>query len=51
MSSCRQEQSGRLTDGQLRKLQRDLEIAQRNTEVLSELLSELSPGQVRRHIL
>jgi len=37
--------SGQLTQGQLRKLERDLEIAQRNMEVFSELLTELQPGQ------
>jgi len=37
--------SGKLTQGQLRKLERDLEIARRNMDVLSELLTELTPGQ------
>ena len=38
--------SGILTQGQAKKLERDLEITQRNLEVFSELLSELQPGQV-----
>ena len=38
--------SGILTHGQAKKLERDLEITQRNLEVFSELLSELQPGQV-----
>jgi len=37
--------SGILTQGQAKKLERDLEITQRNLEVFSELLSELRPGQ------
>jgi len=37
--------SGLLTQGQAKKLERDLEITQRNMEVFSELLSELRPGQ------
>eukprot|EP00090_Calanus_glacialis_P006459 TRINITY_DN15029_c0_g1_i1.p1 TRINITY_DN15029_c0_g1~~TRINITY_DN15029_c0_g1_i1.p1 ORF type:complete len:425 (+),score=129.60 TRINITY_DN15029_c0_g1_i1:53-1327(+) len=37
--------SGILTQGQAKKLERDLEITQRNMEVFSELLSELRPGQ------
>jgi len=37
--------SGILTQGQAKKLERDLEITQRNLEVFSELLSELKPGQ------
>jgi len=37
--------SGILTQGQAKKLERDLEITQRNLEVFSELLSELQPGQ------
>jgi len=37
--------SGLLTQGQARKLERDLEITQRNLEVFSELLSELQPGE------
>jgi len=37
--------SGLLTHGQAKKLERDLEITQRNLEVFSELLSELKPGQ------
>jgi len=37
--------SGQLTEGQVRKLERDLQIAQRNMEVFNELLSELTPGE------
>eukprot|EP00092_Neocalanus_flemingeri_P023902 GFUD01025928.1.p1 GENE.GFUD01025928.1~~GFUD01025928.1.p1 ORF type:complete len:441 (+),score=134.66 GFUD01025928.1:83-1405(+) len=37
--------SGLLTQGQANKLERDLEITQRNLEVFSELLSEVRPGQ------
>ena len=40
--------SGLLTQGQAKKLERDLEITQRNLEVFSELLSELRPGQVNK---
>ena len=31
---------------QLRKIQRDIELTQRNMEVFSELLSELQTGEV-----
>jgi len=37
--------SGQLTEGQVHKLERDLQIAQRNMEVFNELLSELTPGE------
>ena len=37
---------GRLTEGQLKKLRRDVEITERHLEVFSELLSEVVPGQV-----
>ena len=39
--------SGKLSDDQVSKLRQDLNIAQSNAEVFNELLSELSPGQVR----
>lgn len=42
---ARAQPSGHLTEGQRSKLERDLTIAQRNTEVFSELLTELTPGQ------
>ena len=37
---------GRLTERQLKKLRRDIEITERHLEVFSELLSEVVPGQV-----
>ena len=37
---------GKLTERQLKKLRRDLEITERHLEVFSELLSEVVPGQV-----
>jgi len=37
--------SGKLTAGQVNKIERDLEITNRNLEVFSELLTELQPGQ------
>ena len=36
---------GRLTEGQLKKLRRDIQITERHLEVFSELLSEVVPGQ------
>lgn len=37
--------SGRLSESQTKKLERDLDITERNLQVFSELLSELSPGE------
>ena len=36
---------GKLTERQLKKLRRDIEITERHMEVFSELLSEVVPGQ------
>ena len=36
---------GRLTERQLKKLRRDIQITERHLEVFSELLSEVVPGQ------
>ena len=36
---------GRLTEGQVNKLRRDIEITERHVEVFTELLAEVVPGQ------
>merc|ERR1719187_343235 len=45
MQAARVAASGKLTEGQLRKIQRDIELTQRNMEVFGELLSELQTGE------
>ena len=38
---------GKLSEDQVAKLRQDLEIASVNLDIFSELLTELTPGQVR----